>query len=101
MEGTTSRGGARWRIEPMSGAASTLHNININIAATARGRSGVSHPGGSGDFRQRRHSSRVRPLLRVAPGPIGGVRRGSASRGPHRQQLPTIPRPAQSSPRHR
>jgi hypothetical protein len=44
MEGTTSRGGARWRIEPMSGAASTLHNININFAAAARGRCGVTHP---------------------------------------------------------
>jgi hypothetical protein len=30
----------------MSGAASTLHNININInfAAAARGRWGVTHP---------------------------------------------------------
>ena len=28
----------------MSGAASTLHNININFAAAARGRWGVTHP---------------------------------------------------------
>ena len=52
----------------MSGAASTLHNININFAAAARGRSGVTHPRGSGDLRQRRHGSRVRPLPRVALG---------------------------------
>ena len=62
----------------MSGAASTLHNININFAAAARGRSGVTHPRGSGDLRQRRHGSRVRPLPRVAlggqPAELGGVR---------------------------
>ena len=28
----------------MSGAAATLHNININFAAAARGRCGVTHP---------------------------------------------------------
>jgi hypothetical protein len=28
----------------MSGAASTLHNININFAAAARGRCDVTHP---------------------------------------------------------
>ena len=46
----------------------------------------AGHPRGSGDLRQRRHSSRVRPLPPVAaPWPtrgVGGIR-------PHRQQLLT------------
>jgi hypothetical protein len=50
----------------MSGAASNLHNSNINFAAAARGRRGVTHPRGSGDLRQRRHGSRLRPIPRVA-----------------------------------
>ena len=50
----------------MSGAASTLHNININFAAATRGGCGVTHPLGSSDLRQRRHSSPLRPLPRVA-----------------------------------
>ena len=49
----------------MSGAASNLHNSNINFAAAARGRRGVTHPHGSGDLRQRRHGSRLRPIPRV------------------------------------
>ena len=62
----------------MSGAASTLHNININFAAATRGGCGVTHPLGSSDLRQRRHSSPLRPLPRVAlwsqPPESGGVR---------------------------
>jgi hypothetical protein len=62
----------------MSGAASTLRNININFAAATRGGCGVTHPLGSSDLRQRRHSSPLRPLPRVAlwsqPPESGGVR---------------------------
>ena len=68
----------------MSGAASTLRNININFAAATRGGCGVTHPRGSGDLRQRRHSSPIRPLPPVAaPWPTRGVG------GPHQQQLLT------------
>jgi hypothetical protein len=99
---TRSRGGARWRIESKSGAASTPQNIDINFAAAARERCRVTHPRGSGDLRQRRQSSRVRPLPRAALlGPTSGVASGPATRRePHLQQLPPIPA-AQSSPRHR
>jgi hypothetical protein len=51
----------------MSGAASTLHNININFAAAAP-RTMRCHPSPveAVDLRQRRHGSRLRPLPRVA-----------------------------------
>jgi hypothetical protein len=87
----------------MSGAASNLHNSNINFAAAARGRCGVTHPRGSGDLRQRRHSSRLRPLPRVAlsgqPAELGRVR--PLRRSHVGSSFPTNPAPAQSSPRHR
>jgi hypothetical protein len=86
----------------MSGAASTLHNININFAAAARGQMRCHPSRGSGDLRQRRHSSRVRPLPRVALwanqrtwegfGHSGGATSAAASH--------PIPRPARLSPRH-
>jgi hypothetical protein len=87
----------------MSGAASTLHNININFAAATRGGCGVTHPLGSSDLRQRRHSSPLRPLPRVALWSNHRSREGFGHSGePRGQQLPNqIPLPAQSSPRHR
>jgi hypothetical protein len=100
---TTSRGGARWRIEPMSGAASTpaqhQHQLRCHRSrtrrSTARGRGGVTHPRGSGDLRQRRHSSRVRPLPRVALWANQRSWEGLGHRGePHRQQLLTNPAPS-------
>jgi hypothetical protein len=75
----------------MSGAASTLHNINF--AAAARGRCGVTHPRGSGDLRQRRHGFRLRLLPRVAlwgqPAESGGVRPlGGATSAAASQPIP-------------
>jgi hypothetical protein len=73
----------------MSGAASTLHNININFAAAARGQMRCHPSRGSGDLRQRRQSSRVRPLPPVALWANQRTWGGSATRGePHRQQPP-------------
>jgi hypothetical protein len=79
----------------MSGAASTLHNININFAAAARGQMRCHPSRGSGDLRQRRHSSRicVRPLPRVAlwcqPAESGRVRPLEGSQ--IGSSFPTIP----------
>jgi hypothetical protein len=88
----------------MSGAASTLHNININFAAAAP-RTMRCHPSPveAVDLRQRRHgfsptSATTRSAL-GQPAELGGVRPlGGSHVG---SSFPTNPAPAPSSPRHR
>ena len=50
----------------MSGAASTLHNININSLPPLADDAVSPIPSGSRDLRLRRHGCRLRPLPRVA-----------------------------------